>query len=313
MHEQPPKPDLKLDDPAHRVIWLEEAPADLSSAWLNAARAAVNAGATLVFSGRSMPLLKSYAAATGGRPPGQGTGRPDLVFDDFEQGYKNWRIEGTAFGAKPAPGTLPHQQPVSGFEGKGLVNSFLDGDDTIGRLISREFTIERNFIRFLVGGGAHASTQIRLMVDGKTVRASAGRDNERLQPGYWDVSEFRDKLAHFEIVDQQKGPWGHINVDQIMFCDRLGDQAALELLEELLPARFRDVVDKNSPHPRDRGAVELVGSELREGARSELVRGLPVIRRPLGKGHVVLALGPILDPSAAELVAAASSGVRGSL
>ena len=185
--EQPPKPDLKLDDPAHTVIWLEEAPADLSSAWLKAARAAVEAGATLVFSGRSMPLLKSYAAVTGGKPLAQGTGRPDIVFEDFEHGYENWQVEGTAFGAKPATGTLPHQQPVSGFEGKGLVNSFLDGDDTIGRLISQPFTIERNFIRFLVGGGSFATTQIRLLVDGKTVRASAGRDNERLQPGYWDV------------------------------------------------------------------------------------------------------------------------------
>jgi hypothetical protein len=70
--EQPPTPDKSLGDPAHTIVWIEEAPADLSSAWLKAARAAVEAGATLVFSGRSMPLLKSYAAVTGGRPLAQG-------------------------------------------------------------------------------------------------------------------------------------------------------------------------------------------------------------------------------------------------
>ncbi len=65
---QPPKSDLKFDDPAHSVIWLEEAPADLSAQWLRQVRTAVTAGATLVFSGRSMPLIKSYAAVSGGKP-----------------------------------------------------------------------------------------------------------------------------------------------------------------------------------------------------------------------------------------------------
>jgi hypothetical protein len=54
-----------------------------------------------------------------------------------------------------------------------------------------------------------------------------GRDNERLQSGFWVVSAFRGKLAHIEIVDQQKGSTGYFNIDQITFCNRLGDQATL--------------------------------------------------------------------------------------
>lgn len=50
---------------------------------------------------------------------------------------------GSAFGAGPAAGTLPGQQPVSGFEGAGLVNSFRDGDGTTGTLTSPPFTIRR--------------------------------------------------------------------------------------------------------------------------------------------------------------------------
>jgi hypothetical protein len=302
--EQPPKSELKLDDPAHTVIWMEEAPADLSPAWLKQARTAVTAGATLVFSGRNMPLLKSYGAVTGGKPLASGADRPDIVFEDFERGYTNWRVEGKAFGTGPAVGALSGQQPVSGFEGKGLVNSFFEGDDTTGRLISKTVTIERNFMRFLVGGGADSTTQLRLVIEGKTVRAISGRDNERLQPAFWDVSEFRGKSAHLEIVDEQKGPWGHINVDQIAFCDRIGDHAILELLEELLPVRFRDVVARRSPRRGQRSVIELVGREDRNGTTSTNLGLLHIIRRRLGKGQVVLALGPILELDHAGLTAA---------
>jgi len=302
--EQPPNSELKLDDPAHTLIWMEEAPADLSPAWLRQARTAVTAGATLVFSGRNMPLLKSYGAVSGGKPLASGDVRPDIVFEDFEKGYANWRVEGKAFGTGPAPGTLPGQQPVSGFEGKGLVNSFFEGDDTTGRLISKIFTINRNFIRFLVGGGVRSTTQLRLVIEGKTVRAVSGRDNERLQPAFWDVSEFRGKRAQLEIVDEQKGPWGHINVDQIAFTDRIGDHATLELLEELLPVHFRDVVATRSPRGGHRNLVELLGREDRQGTTSDNLGLLPIIRRRVGKGHVVLALGPILEPDHAGLNAA---------
>src|SRR5437899_3690250 len=188
-----------------------------------------------------MPLLESYAALTGGKPVAEAATRPDILFEDFEQGYGRWKVEGDAFGTEPAHGTLPNQQTVSGFLGQGLVNTYLRGDDTTGRLTSQRFTIERRFVRFLLGGGRHAETQIRLVLDGKVVRAASGKDLERLEPAVWDVSGFTGRTAHLEIVDNQKGGWGHINVDRIEFSDLPGDRAAMLALEELLPARFSGV------------------------------------------------------------------------
>jgi levanase len=79
------------------------------------------------------------------------------VFADFEgSDYGAWTATGTAFGSAPAHGTLPGQQGVSGFQGRGLVNSFLDFDGSQGTLTSPKFTIARDYINFLVGGGAHA-------------------------------------------------------------------------------------------------------------------------------------------------------------
>lgn len=150
----------------------------------------------------------------------QPAARPEIVFENFENGYGNWSVSGDAFGTEPAAGTLPTQQAVSGFQGKRLVNTFLQGDATRGRLTSPPFKIERRHIAFLIGGGDHADrTCINLLLDGRAVRTATGRNEERLDWRDWDVSEFEGKTANLEIVDQATEGWGHINIDQVVFTD----------------------------------------------------------------------------------------------
>ncbi|NOX55642.1 MAG: hypothetical protein GXP27_14630 [Planctomycetes bacterium] len=166
--------------------------------------------------GRATTLLCQAEPAPAAKPL-----RPAIIYADFENGsYGDWTIQGEAFGQKPARGTLPGQQPVSGFRGQGLVNTFLKGDRPRGRLTSPEFTIERPFISFLIGGGGHAGqTCINLLVDGQVVRTATGRNRERLTWHNWDVRELKGKKARLQIVDDHSGGWGHINIDQIEFRD----------------------------------------------------------------------------------------------
>jgi len=146
--------------------------------------------------------------------------RPEIVFETFETGYGQWSASGDAFGAEPASGTLPAQQPVSGFLGKRLVNTFLNGDLTRGRLISPPFRIERRHIAFLIGGGNHsARTCMNLVLDGRAVRTATGQNEEKLEWKEWDVSEFEGRTARLEIVDDATEGWGHINIDQVIFTD----------------------------------------------------------------------------------------------
>lgn len=147
----------------------------------------------------------------------------DILVADFEgAAYGAWKTTGTAFGPGPARGTLPGQMPVSGFLGKGLVNSFFDGDRTTGTLTSPAFTIERDHLNFLIGGGGHKDrTCINLLVDGKVVRTATGANtaaggSEQLDWKSWDVRPWRGKKAVIEIVDNETGGWGHINVDHIV-------------------------------------------------------------------------------------------------
>jgi len=152
--------------------------------------------------------------------------RPDLVIADFEgDSYGAWLVEGKAFGDQPARGALPGQMAVDGFAGKGLVNSFLGGDDSTGTLTSPPFKIERPFISFLIGGGNNPEQlALELLVDGKTVRrATGGNDrpggSETLVRESWDVSDLAGRRASLRVIDAATGGWGHLNVDQIVQTD----------------------------------------------------------------------------------------------
>lgn len=152
----------------------------------------------------------------------------DLIVADFEgTDYgKGWVVTGTAFGSGPAQGTLRGQMPVSGFRGKGLVNTFFQGDGSTGTLTSPPIKLERKYLNFLIGGGKDPEKlALQLLIDGKVVRSATGPNDrpggsEELSPDSWDVAEFAGKDAVIRIVDQATGPWGHINVDHIVQSDR---------------------------------------------------------------------------------------------
>lgn len=150
----------------------------------------------------------------------------DLVIADFEgDSYGQWEVTGNAFGVKPANGTLPGQMHVDGFVGKGLANSFVGGDNSIGTLTSSPFKIERRYLTFYIGGGKNIENcYIELSIDGVGVRKATGPNDkpggtEALQQDFWDVSEFVGKKAVITIVDRVQGGWGHINIDQIVQSD----------------------------------------------------------------------------------------------
>ncbi|MBI5685945.1 MAG: hypothetical protein HZC54_12810 [Verrucomicrobia bacterium] len=156
--------------------------------------------------------------------------RPDVVFDDFEDGtYGKWQAQGEAFGNRPArTNEFHHQQPVGGTQGKHFVDSFRNNgpadagvsDRVVGELVSKPFTINRSHLRFLIGGGAdETSVGLRLLVDGKTVRSAAGHNSELLASKLWDVQEFAGREAVLQIVDRSSGGWGHVLVDEIVLTD----------------------------------------------------------------------------------------------
>ena len=105
-------------------------------------------------------------------------------------------MAGEAFGEKPATGAHPDQNPVSGFGGQYLVNSFTAGDKPTGRMVSDLFEIDLPYLSFRIGGGAHeGKTCLNLVVGDKVVRTATGRNDEKLEPRVWAVREFAGRSA----------------------------------------------------------------------------------------------------------------------
>ena len=144
------------------------------------------------------------------------------VIADFERsGYKGWEIEGEAFGTRPSSGTEDGQNPVGGYLGSGLVNSYGKGDAPTGRMTSPEFTLSGGFLNFLVGGGASPERlAVNLLVDGKVVHTATGRKSEELRWVAWPVAEFKGRTARIQLVDEESGEWGHLLFDHAVLSDK---------------------------------------------------------------------------------------------
>jgi len=156
--------------------------------------------------------------------------RPDILFENFEkETYEGWTVTGTAFGAGPVEKSgIPQYQGDVGGRGRRVVNSHASApgnttaekDAATGTLTSKPFAVERDYVTFLVGGGAHEGrTCINLLVDDKVVLSATGRNDNRMEPHSFDVRPWAGKTAKLQIVDNETGGWGNIGIDDIVFTD----------------------------------------------------------------------------------------------
>lgn len=174
-------------------------------------------------------------------PPGER--REAYTFADFDSPtYDGWKVEGTAFGPGPyAAADLPERYRSANPVGARFVNTHnghngedsVQADQHVGKLTSPPFKIDRKFMNFRIGGGNHPGKAcINLLVDGKVVRTSTGRNTLQLRQDWFDVTELEGKTCQFEIVDQVTGGWGHISVDHIVFADEPFRDVKLEELAD---------------------------------------------------------------------------------
>jgi CubicO group peptidase (beta-lactamase class C family) len=159
------------------------------------------------------PLLLGATAA-------QQTATKSEVFADFESGtYEGWTLNGNCWTKEPHTAeTVPG---ITGFQGKRFLCTLHPklGTNAAGKAVSREFTIAKPLITFLIGGGNYPGQAcLNLVVDGKVVSSATGNDSAELKPVSWDVTRFVGQKAHFEVIDavpsQQRG---YVMVDSIEF------------------------------------------------------------------------------------------------
>ncbi len=169
--------------------------------------------------------------------------KPDVCFEEWNrETYGDWTAEGTAFGTGPIKkSAVPAYQGDVGGDTERVVNSHATapGQDTAGKdgatgkLTSRKFTVERNFINLWIGGGAHKDkTCLNVLVDDKVVRTATGMGDNRMTPKSLDVREWLGKQALIQVVDSESGGWGNIGVGRITFSDVPVAAQELEKMED---------------------------------------------------------------------------------
>ncbi len=147
--------------------------------------------------------------------------RPARILGDFEGTTwgDGWTATGSLAAAAPSSSALPGQV------GSRTADTFAGGGDAAtGAITSPPFAIDRNFVHFLIGGGEHAlgvepATSVQLLIDGIPVRTATGADSASLRHVEWDVREFAGRTAHFQILDDATGDWGHLMVDHVTLSD----------------------------------------------------------------------------------------------
>jgi hypothetical protein len=143
------------------------------------------------------------------------------VFDDFEQGWSKWNLDGNAWDKTPV--SYQTYSQVTHIHGDYYASTLSPrhGFAAKGRATSKDFVITRYFIHFLIGGGNRPDEcYFNLLVDGQVVRRATGNNSPMLSRGCWDVSDLVGKTAELVIGDSARNePRGYIMVDNIAFSD----------------------------------------------------------------------------------------------
>ncbi len=92
------------------------------------------------------------------------------------------------------------------------------GDSATGRIRSHEHVLVGDFLDFLIGGGEYPATCTFSLLDATTeeiLLSATGNGNDALEARRWNIRPFQGRTVVLEIIDQETGPMGYINLDEI--------------------------------------------------------------------------------------------------
>jgi levanase len=143
------------------------------------------------------------------------------VFANFEGSTwgSGWTATGDFANAGPTKESLPGQ-----IDSQALDTCVATCDPAEGTITSQTFTINSNYIDFLIAGGDHPMSQpnptaLNLLINGQVVDTATGNNSGDMDWVSWDVSKYKGQQATIQVVDENDGSsgWGHIILDDIVF------------------------------------------------------------------------------------------------
>lgn len=118
------------------------------------------------------------------------------------------------------------------------------GEAPKGILRSATFTLLGNRLAFRIGGGQDLNQQYLALYtadDGVLRQRATGLNSDTMRDVTWDVANWTGRRVFVEIADLSSGPWGHVNVDEIVESSTQPTDA--------LPVVARWALHPNVPNP----------------------------------------------------------------
>ena len=236
---------------------------------------------TVCFAAFVVPIA-SYAAPPGIKPVGT-DGKPLNL--DFETGdLRDWKAEGRAFEGQPIKGDTvsPRRGDMkSAHQGNYWIGGFEKlGDDPKGTLTSARFKVTHPWAAFLVAGGASSGTRVELVRadNQEIIFKTSGAESETLRPVVVDLQKQLGREIFVRVVDDQSGPWGHVNFDDFEFYAQRpkfdNEFDPLKIASEAPPA---DIFKFAGVSPEK--AAEIM--TLPPGFKATLFAGEPDVQQPI--------------------------------
>ena len=197
----------------------------------------------------------------------------------FESGsLEPWIATGSAFHGQPIKGDTVKTRRgdmSSQHAGKYWIGTYeVDEDAPTGTLTSPPFKLTSPWVSFLVGGGASEKTQVQIILaeDQSILFNTTGKNTENMHRVSVNLGKYLNKQGQVKLVDDSRGPWGHLNFDDLQLHDKKP--------EALLPAQVPAPIDLVE-HAGLSAAEAANVASLPEGFKMHVFASEPDVRQPI--------------------------------
>lgn len=223
------------------------------------------------------PVIKTTAKSSPGITPKSIDGKE--VNLDFETGtLADWTATGNAFDDQPIKGDTVftrRSDMKSSHGGDFWIGGFeRHGDARIGTLTSSPFVVSHPYASFLANGGASKNTRVELVRKDtdKVFYQIVGNKSETMRQVVVDLRAHVGKEIMVRLVDASKGPWGHLNFDNLR-------------LHESRPAKITvppiQLVQDEYPHAGLSADEAAAAMKLPKGFSVTVAASEPEVQQPI--------------------------------
>ena len=197
--------------------------------------------------------------------------RGDEIFEDFEEGFDKWTVNGAGFGNGPVRKAPPSQR-LGGHWGQAVASSAGSGADAlVGLLTTEKFRMPAKYVHVRLAGPQYdrrlkenAPVRVTVIADEHKSGHAMPDGSGRLRWQTIAMTKERGRICSIEIVDRDRT--GSIAVDQVVFSSVSEPPPIAGPVDARILGLLADETIQSLPDLAQ--AYEALARELSAGSRS---------------------------------------------